>query len=49
MKLASLKNTSELDKIKERVKVAFAILERNIISLDDLIDKKKVCQSVSKK
>lgn len=49
MKLVSLKNTQELERIQERAKVAYSVLERNIISLDELIDKKKVVQLISKK
>ena len=49
MKLVSLKNDQEVEKIKERAKVALDVLRRNMISLDELIDKKKVPQLISKK
>ena len=49
MKLASLKSFPEIEKIKERAKVANEVLNRNMISLDDLIDRKKFPEIVSPK
>lgn len=49
MKLYGLKNQEELEKLKPRAKVALDICQRNIIDIDDIIDKKKTPAVISAK
>jgi hypothetical protein len=41
MKLFGLRNPEELEKLKPRAKVALEVCQRNILDIDDIIDRKK--------
>lgn len=49
MKLFGLRNIEELEKLRPRAKVALEVCQRNILDIDEIIDRKKTLTIITAK